>query len=217
MVHVSTARGGTTLQFGLLVLMRPVAPSDVLTGRLSGTRDTDHASNELDYALMGYDAAGNPTLKVTLDGRHTMTYDNADQLLSEHHPIAGVKTWTFDPAGNRLSQDFTQVNIRTVTLWTYGPSDQIINETTGAAISTFTFDGAGNQQIVAAPGQTTTNVWDQENRLRQIIFPDGTRNTMSYRADGLRAHLVDADGDHPMVWDSQGSSGYQDLLEEADQ
>jgi hypothetical protein len=43
------------------------------------------------------------------------------------------------------------------------------------------------------------------------------RNTMSYRADGLRAHLVDAEGDHPMVWDSQGSSGYQDLLEEADQ
>lgn len=58
-----------------------------------------------------------------------------------------------------------------------------------------TFDGAGNQQLVAAPGQTTTSVWDQENRLRQILLLDGSRNTMSYRADGLRAHLVDEEGD----------------------
>jgi uncharacterized protein RhaS with RHS repeats len=135
-------------------------------------------------------------------------------LLSECHPIAGVKTWTYDPAGNRLSQDFTQVGVRTLTNWTYDPADQLQTEITGAANTTFTFDGAGNQQLVAAPGQTTTNVWDQENRLRQILLPDGSRNTMSYRADGLRAHLVDEEGDKAQVWDSQGSSGYQDLLQE---
>jgi hypothetical protein len=48
----------------------------------------------------------------------------------------------------------------------------------------------------------------------QANTADGSRNTMSYRADGLRGHLVDAEGDKVMVWDSEGSSGYQDLLQE---
>jgi hypothetical protein len=37
---------------------------------------------------------------------------------------------------------------------------------------------------------------------------------MSYWADGLRSRLWHSEGDKQMVWDSQGSSGYQDLLEE---
>lgn len=37
---------------------------------------------------------------------------------------------------------------------------------------------------------------------------------MSYRADGLRYRLADAEKDLRMVWDSQGTSGYQDVLEE---
>jgi len=37
---------------------------------------------------------------------------------------------------------------------------------------------------------------------------------MQYRLDGLRSRLVDTEGDKRMVWDSQGSSGYVDLLEE---
>jgi hypothetical protein len=39
---------------------------------------------------------------------------------------------------------------------------------------------------------------------------------MSYRADGLRYRLWDAEADLRMVWDSQGTSGYQDLLEESE-
>src|SRR5438309_438787 len=61
------------------------------------------------------DAVDNPVKQVTLDGVDTMTYDAANQLLSEYHPIAGVKTWSFDPVGNRLNQDFTQVGVRTLT------------------------------------------------------------------------------------------------------
>jgi len=37
---------------------------------------------------------------------------------------------------------------------------------------------------------------------------------MQYRPDNLRSHLADSEGDKAMVWDSQGSSGYVDLLEE---
>ena len=56
--------------------------------------------------------------------------------------------------------------------------------------------------------------WDSENRLLRIDLPAGGVNTMEYRPDGLRSRLFDSDGDKRMVWDSQGSSGYQDLLEE---
>ena len=47
-----------------------------------------------------------------------------------------------------------------------------------------------------------------------VSLPDGTLNTMSYRSDGLRSQLADSEGNKAMVWDSQGSSGYQDLLQE---
>ena len=60
----------------------------------------------------------------------------------------------------------------------------------------------------------TTYAWDPDNRLRQLLLPGGERQTMSYRSDGLRTALQDEEGDKRMVWDSQGSSGYQDLLEE---
>jgi YD repeat-containing protein len=34
-----------------------------------------------------------------------MTHDAANQLLTKYHPLAGVKAWAFDLAGNRSSQD----------------------------------------------------------------------------------------------------------------
>jgi YD repeat-containing protein len=88
-------------------------------GRITGVRHQDAVSTTLDLALLTNDDADNSLTKSTLDGVHSMTYDAASQLLSEYHPIAGVKTWTFDPVGNRLSQDFTQVGVRRLTIWAH--------------------------------------------------------------------------------------------------
>jgi hypothetical protein len=41
----------------------------------------------------------------------------------------------------------------------------------------------------------------------------GVRNSMNW-ADGLRHRLVDTEGDKRMVWDSQGPTGYVDLVQE---
>src|SRR5207237_1789814 len=114
-------------------------------GRLTGVLHAAPGGALIDEALMAWDAADNPIHKTTIDGVHTMTYDPANQLLSEYHPIAGVKSWTFDPTGNTLSQDFTQVGVRTLTNWAYDPADQIATETTGTAVTTYTFDHAGNE------------------------------------------------------------------------
>lgn len=61
--------------------------------QLIGVRNRDAGGATLDQALLAYDAVGNPVLKVTEDGRHTMTYDALNQLLSEEHPISGAKTY----------------------------------------------------------------------------------------------------------------------------
>jgi YD repeat-containing protein len=143
-----------------------------------------------------------------------MTYDAANQLLSEYHPVSGVKSWTYDLAGNRLSQDWTQVGVRSLTNWTYDAADQLATETTGTQVTTFTFDAAGNELTVTAPSGVTSNTWDSENRLVGFQLPSGAKNTMSYRSDGLRHQLWDSEGNKQMVWDSQGSSGYTDLLQE---
>ncbi len=94
------------------------------------------------------------------------------------------------------------------------PADQLGTETVGAAVTNYTFDAAGNQQVEVSGTSRTTYTWDSENRLTQLELPDGSRNTMSYRVDGLRYRLWDSEGDKRMVWDSQGTSGYGDLLEE---
>jgi hypothetical protein len=87
-------------------------------------------------------------------------------------------------------------------------------EITGASNTTFTFDQAGNEQVVATPTVITTNSWDSENRLVGLALPPGGANTMAYRSDGLRHRLADSESDKVMVWDEHGSSGYIDLLEE---
>jgi YD repeat-containing protein len=184
-------------------------------GRLIGVRHRDAAGALIDECQLLYDAAGNPILKVTVDGRHTMAYDAANQLLAENHPLGGAKTWTFDPVGNRLSQDQTQVGVRTETLWVYDAADQLQTQTAAGQVTTFVFDAAGNQAVeIAQNGERTTNVWDVENRLREIVLPGGERNTMAYRADGLRHRLHDSEGNKLKIWDRLGTSGYQDLLEE---
>jgi len=55
---------------------------------------------------------------------------------------------------------------------------------------------------------------DPKTQLLELTLPRGRRNTMLYRWDGLRTKLHDSEGDKRMVWDSEGGSGYQDLLDE---
>jgi RHS repeat-associated protein len=183
-------------------------------GRAIGVLHRDGGGATLDQSLLSYDPVGNPLTKRTLDGIHTMVYDGVNQLLAENHPVAGVQTWSYDLAGNRLSCDRTQAGIRTLTSWAYDVADQILTETTGTAVITCLYDAAGNQQVAQSPTGITTQIWDNKNCLVGVQLPTGVLNTMSYREGGLRYRLVDSEGDKQMVWDSLGMSGQADLVEE---
>ena len=58
-----------------------------------------------------------------------------------------------------------------------------------SGITTFTFDGAGNQQIELGPSGTTTNVWDNEYMRTLVLLPTGARETMTFFADHRMARL----------------------------
>lgn len=77
-----------------------------------------------------------------------MAYDPMGWLTEIRHTGgrrgAGVRIWAYDPAGNLLSQDLTQVGVRTVTNWSYDLADQLQTQTEGEfnACGTATFNYA---------------------------------------------------------------------------
>jgi hypothetical protein len=57
-----------------------------------------------------------------------------------------------------------------------------------AGTTTFVFDQAGNQQIEQLLTGTTTNIWNYENQLAEVVLPTGQRVTMMYNADFRRVY-----------------------------
>jgi YD repeat-containing protein len=79
-----------------------------------------------------------------------------------------------------------------------------VSSVLGTGRTTYTFDAAGNLNVVLAPsGQRTTHVWDDENRRKTVLLPDATRITSVYYGDGLRAEKQDPIGTTKFVWDNQ--------------
>ena len=71
-----------------------------------------------------------------------------------------------------------------------------------------TYDANGNLTEENAAGSRTTNVYDNENRLTNIKFPDGTRSTYSYNGDNLRRSKFEAGGTlTTMIWDGSDYLG----------
>ncbi|MFO0944787.1 MAG: hypothetical protein U1D30_02390 [Planctomycetota bacterium] len=78
---------------------------------------------------------------------------------------------------------------------------------TGGSRTTYTFDGAGNQETVESPSDRTTMTWDYENRRTKhetgvIVFED------QYDADGRRFPGTICDRRHGTiraqhVWDQE--------------
>jgi len=63
---------------------------------------------------------------------------------------------------------------------------RITTALSGNAVTTYTFDNAGNTWLENTLGQTVTNSYDGENRLTKVLNADGTISTYAYSGDGLR-------------------------------
>jgi RHS repeat-associated protein len=139
------------------------------------------------------DNAGNRTAKT--DQRTAVAtsygYDNIYQLLSATQGATTTESYTYDPVGNRLTQNGSAT-------WSYNPS----NELTSRPGVTYTYDNNGNTLTKVDSTGTTQYFWDYENRLSSVTLP-GTGGTVSFKYDpfGRRIYKSSSSGTSIFAYD----------------
>jgi RHS repeat-associated protein len=107
----------------------------------------------------------------------SFSYDAANRLTQAAGGYGRIQ-FTFDPLGNRLSeQDDGQL-----TRYTYGSENNRLLEASGADVDRFTYDAAGNQ----IANSDFTSVYSQANRLQEIRRDAATLARYLYNAEGQR-------------------------------
>ncbi len=156
-------------------------------GRLTSTLNA--AGDTMAY---GYDLNGNKTLETDFGG-HTTTfaYDDANRLITKTEPAGSagtpkVTTYTYDNVGNVL----TETTGDRLTTYTYDPDRYFqtsIERTssTGNVLITRTVDGNGNILTETDPNQNeTTFTYDAFDRMLTESGPMGSGQVLTYDPNG---------------------------------
>jgi RHS repeat-associated protein len=144
--------------------------------------------------------------------------DAANQVASDFltgtwffSPTAAIATYSYDPAGNRLTTDgFAPGASNVLTTYTSGQGNRLTSAvpSSGSPI-TQTFDLNGNLLTKQSGSSYTTYTWDGENRLSSIAvspstaFPAGAIVTNIYDGAGLRQGYQDSTGRTTLTYDGQ--------------
>jgi RHS repeat-associated protein len=180
---------------------------------LKGTTVTVRANQTLD-------AAGNPTLialtRGTTTTNQTFAYDAADRVTRNCVDITTACTataakrieYTYDPIGNRLSQNRVGVTTPGSTTYSYNNVDQLFQTVAGTTTTTYGYDADGNQTSSGSKGY----VYDLANRLtRHCPATTTCTNTATgrtdYTYDGQGKRLTKATSgtvDTKLSWDPIG-------------
>ena len=121
-----------------------------------------------------HDLVGNRTSMTDMAGTHNYAYDVIYRLLQATHPVPPTEQFTYDQAGNRLTD--TSGNS-----YFYNNANRLLNYN-GV---TFTYDANGNIISRGDSCGTTTYTWDSENRLTGVngFKPDCSTLVASYKYD----------------------------------
>jgi YD repeat-containing protein len=163
-----------------------------------GTTLTSH-----DYV---YDNVGNPTSLVDAGGdRTTWTYNAVNALRRERRNGTNAYdiTYTYDAAGNRL----TQLTGGVLATYAYDGSGQLTGINAGGTLTTFTYDADGNTLTQNAAGTRLTMTYGYENEMKTIQTAAGTV-TVTYDGDLMRGKRQEGAATANYLWD-----GAQVLLE----
>ena len=134
--------------------------------------------------------------------RVTWSYDKTYQLTNEQRSGSNSYnfTYTYGPPGNRT----VVINGGVRTTSTYNPANELTKSQSAAGITTYTSDLSGNLLTSHNPSnQRTTNTWDFENRLTQVVLPSAIVDSFTYNGDGQRVQKIDSTGTTKHVWDGQ--------------
>jgi RHS repeat-associated protein len=168
--------------------------SDLLKSITHGNGLVTTAGYDLDYRLTGLNVKNGTTVvqgstyaygdginltgitdTVAAANSNTLSYSPANRLASASGAW-GSAAYAYDPVGNRLSDVVTgSVNSnRQATMDSF--SNRLMNMTeNGAALRSYTYDGAGNIITDVRPGETYAYTYNKRNRLASV-----TRNGVAY-------------------------------------
>jgi RHS repeat-associated protein len=139
--------------------------------RISNYQANNTVNSRFEYA---YDTLGRRTSMTTLEGTFEYGYDATGQLTSVVTPDKRTISYQYDAAGNRIA--VTDNGVGT----SYATNN--LNQYTTVGNAVYTYDKDGNLVSKTEGGQTSTYTYDVENRLVQVVTPDGT---WQYQYDGL--------------------------------
>jgi RHS repeat-associated protein len=178
----------------------PLGRTATFTYDADGNRTsiTDPLGNRTSYT---YNAGGNVLTTTDPRGKVTTnTYSAAGNLLSTTDPLGNTTSRTYDARGNLLTR--TDAEGKT-TAYTYDAAGNQVSETDAAGTRvTSTYDRNGNRRTRTTtrttPNGVETLTWtyeyDSENRLRNVLLPDGSGAGVTFDPMGHAVETRDALG-----------------------
>lgn len=166
-------------------------PNGVLTNyqydgldRLTRLRDAKGANTVADHQYE-YNAASQITRITEPPNVRNYAYDNVDRLTSANYtnPAQSSENYAYDSVGNRTSSHLSAI-------YNYQP----YNRLTSTSSVSYTYDANGNLISKTDASGTWTYSWDFENRLTQVVKPNGVGVSYKYDALGRRIRRIPSAG-----------------------
>ena len=155
-----TAPAAVTLPGGIL---QRIGHDPLL--RINTLDSTTPADERLLEHALGRDPVGNITAIETEHGAYAYRYDAADRLIGADHPTLQDEVYSYDPAGNRLSDAATGER-----QWQYDERDRLLE----AGSTHYAYDDSGARTEKTKGNTTQRLVYDSRGRLAEVQQADGT-------------------------------------------
>jgi RHS repeat-associated protein len=153
-----------------------------------------------------YSSVGNLLMVADPDSVLTMTYDQANRLLttatagSSHQPAVTL-TYTYDKNGNRL----TLGDAPNTTTYTYDPLNRLATLASPAGSTTVAYDALSRRTSLTLPnGTQTTYTYDPASQVTQILHQLTATSTQINKAD----YLYNPVGNRTSLTDRRGAQAF---------